>query len=428
MSNGRITNQTHFPKGIQIQDTASVEQRVISSQELAQGIGLRGVPTPFTQAQMLGAREPIPQRPLSQRQAEADRSALQRFWAKITGFFRRGETAAEAIPEPPAQAPIIIQTRALGTLTLLPQILPKKAQDNPQIRQAIAEKIDRGANLLYGLLSGDEIEPSLKNISDILWFLQMKAEVKVGNHSEGAISIPDPEGKICRFLDSCKEVYHRKSSHIEDFQKVDPHRGIDFHRGYSFRRRDVKNIDELLPYAKGTLLYGPLRQGVSNMPENRLWLKMEHFGAGLARGERIEGLESRPRNIHDFFATVAHGWDFFKSLARRLRGKNCPEGTFKERIPHELKKGFKKLVKEIKKAGRKDVAQIMQMLNPAKTGIRNMIKALGDAFAAVPPLADHLLEKIKEFNNLIAQKGYFDHFDVRIGKEVIFTLKDLAGE
>jgi hypothetical protein len=399
----------------------------VSRQELAQRIGLRGVPTPFTQAQMLGTQAPIPQRPLSQRQATTGRNALQRFWAKITGLFRRHEVEQEPIPEPPAPAPLIIQTKAFGTLTLLPEILPKKARSDPQIRQAIAEKIDRGANLLYGLLSGDEIEPSLKNISDILWFLHIKAETKVGNHTEGAISIPDPEGKICRFLDSCKEVYHRKSSHIEDFQKVDGHRGIDFHRGYSLLRRNVKNIDELLPYARGTLLYGPLRKGVSNMPENRLWLKMEPFGAGLARGRRIEGLESRPRNMHDFFATVAHGWDYFKSLTRRLRGKNCPEGTFKERIPHDLKKGFKKLVKEFKKAGRKDVAQLMQTLNPAKTGIRNMLKALGDAFAAVPPLSDYLLNKIKDFTNLIAQKPYLDHFDVRIGKEVIFVKEDLIG-
>ena len=421
-----IRNQIVWQRS-QVEESFLIEQRGIPTRQLAQRIGLRGVPTSFSQAQRLGRQEAIPQRQLTEHQASiGSKGVLKRFWAKLKGLISRGETDTEVIPEPPAKAPIVVQTKALGTLTLFPEVLPRNAQNNPQIRQAIAEKIDRGANLLYGLLSGDEVEPSLKNISDILWFLQMKAESKVGNHSEGAISISDPEGKICRFLDSCKEVYHRKSSHIEDFQKHDPHRGIDFHRGYSFLRRDIQDVNELLPYAKGTLLYGPLRKGISNMPENRLWLKMEPFGAGLARGKRIEGLESRSKNIHDFFATVAHGWDFFKSLGRRIRGVNSPEGTFKERIPEDLKKGFKGLLKEMKKMGRKDVAQVMESFNPTKTGIRNMIKALGDAFAAVPPLSDYLLNKIKDFNNFILQREYLDCFDVRIGKEVIFNQEDLV--
>ncbi|MCP4042078.1 MAG: hypothetical protein GY731_09025, partial [Gammaproteobacteria bacterium] len=131
-----------------------------------------------------------------------------------------------------------------------PVMLPGFENLNREEREeklaAIGEKVKKGNLLIKQLTENpgqfDNIDPTVENVADLMWALQIKAEQATGKpFSRGAMSIPDPDSKIRKFLDRCMnvkvegtvEAYNRQSSHLTEHQEISggSSRGIDMYDG-----------------------------------------------------------------------------------------------------------------------------------------------------------------------------------------------------
>lgn len=296
---------------------------------------------------------------------------------------------------------------------ILPQRIPQ-GMESGELHGQIQEKITRGHALYQSITSGQAETPAtLRNVTDLCFFLQAKGESLKGNFSQGAFSIPDPGCRVRTFLDSCPQAYQRVSSHIDDFQGTagGKHRGIDC-------EGSATELDTFMPYGKGSLLYGSLGQSEERqMPEDRLWLKMESHGAWLSSAKNGSDADGPHRygTVHDVGAFVGHSLSFLET-----RGQGSAAGTFKERIPDSVKNDYRALQEGMPD----DINVILQSKDPTNNskGIRVMVSNATAAAARAPEgLAKQRLEAF-----VTSVKTNYDHTDVRIGNEVILTAADFG--
>lgn len=302
--------------------------------------------------------------------------------------------------------------------SFLPKRIPKGMSPD-QLRQEVQAKINSGHQLVQQLNNGTHgtnggSRCSVKDMSDIMFFLQAKAESAKGSFKEGAFTLSDPGQRIRTFLDSCPQAYQRDSSHITAFQAVQGggHRGIDANGGGN-------NFDNVLPHGMKTLLYGTLAQSDGlKMPEDRLYLKIESHGAWLSRprgGDDANG-PHRAGNHHDVGAFLGHSLSFIAT-----RGQGSAEGTFKERIPNTVKNGYNQLIESMPEPAKTTLAQG----GPTNTaaGVRVMLDNVQKALAQVTPGSDEHT-KLSLFETSIRQN--YNHPELRFGNEIIFTAQDIG--
>lgn len=300
-----------------------------------------------------------------------------------------------------------------------PSFLPKridKNMDAGRIAQQVQAKIDSGHRLVSQLTNGTHAGGACttKDMTDIMFFLQAKAESSKGSFSEGAFTLSDPGQRIRSFLDSCPGAYQRDSSHITAFQAVQGggHRGID-------ANGSGKNFDELLPHGMKTLLYGSLQQnGALKMPEDRLYLKIESHGAWLSKprgGDDAAG-PHRAGNHHDVGAFLGHSLSFIAT-----RGQGSAAGTFKERIPNSVKNDFNQLMQSMPEPMKTTLGQG----DPTSTaaGIRVMLDNVDQALVQAGNGTQAHTE-LTQFRDQIQQN--YNHPNLRFGNEIIFTAQDVV--
>jgi hypothetical protein len=267
---------------------------------------------------------------------------------------------------------------------------------------------------------------TMENMTDIMTYLQARAQAQHGHHSEGSMSIPDPENRIKNFLDTSPDAYQRKSSHIGEFQN-DPdamgtQRGID-----AFGR--TKNPKEMLPNNMKTVMYGTMKQSETlKMGENRLWLKMEPHGA-WAFSPKVNDPNGpkRAANAHDGKAAVGHTFSFLET-----RGQGSKEGTRKERIPSDIAKEWKaiqKLAREELKGKPGVSKEISDMIREGEglqtaRGVRFISSYMGELQKS-PQFSEAMKEKVANLQNRFATEFPQDTMNVRIGNEVILKGSDL---
>jgi hypothetical protein len=298
---------------------------------------------------------------------------------------------------------------------ILPQRIPRN-MSTEQCLQQIQGKINTGHQLVTDLLNGNvpTRRCTVEDMTNIMWYLQVKGEQQKGNYSQGALSIPDPDHRIRDFLDTCKEGYQRESSHISGFQVQEggKHRGIDCYGSGN-------NMQELLPYGRSALLYGSLNRGEGmQMPNDRLWMKIESHGAWLTSpkgGRDVDG-PGRTANRHDVGAFWGHTFSFLAT-----RGQGSAAGTFKERIPDTVKNDFKDLCR----AAPQNIRDILTANTPTDKakGLRVMYQNAKNARDALPLEDSPLRTQLNNFIQNLEQN--YDNLDVRIGNEVILTQQDL---
>ena len=250
----------------------------------------------------------------------------------------------------------------------------------------------------------------------------------------------DPDGNLKDFLDSNKDVYQRVSSHIGEFQ--DAEGGVQ--RGIDNNKKSVKNMKDLklvLPHGKKTLMYGHMKKGVSGLKKNMLFMKTEDHGAYKFKPKVVDpkGPMSRKKNRHDASNAMGHSLGFIKSLYRKVAGKQSVAGVRKERIPKKLKNAYQNLIKHFREQGesKKSIVSILESGGPLRTsgGIRvineNMRVALNVLRKREGGIVKADLEAIHGVEDNINNMRWeddLDHLDVRIGREVIFTLDELGME
>lgn len=304
--------------------------------------------------------------------------------------------------------------------------LPKgKTQD--QLRDEVQEKINNGERLLHQIESNQTNGPcSLKNMTDLMTYMQAKAQVQGGNFHEGSMSIPDPDNKIKNFLDTCPEAYQRQSSHISEFQNQGDAKGT--HRGIDAYGR-TKNPDQMLPNNMKTVMYGSMNQDAPGMkmPENRLWLKMEPHGAwAFSPTVNDPNGPQRAANRHDGKAAVGHSLSFMET-----RGEGSKAGTRKERIPDDIKTAWKDFQAEARQdlKGKNPSDEVNAMLRKGEglqtaRGVR-FINDYLNTLKNTPELSDNIREKAAHMQHTLKSRFPEQTMNVRIGNEVILSNQEL---
>lgn len=294
-------------------------------------------------------------------------------------------------------------------------------RDMPRVLQ---ERVDSGHRIWTGVSNGTLQGPaSLEDVRDLMTFLMAKGMEKGDGFSEGAFNISDPDHRLRNFLDSSPEVYQRPSSHIEGFQQAPggSHRGIDV-RG---------NVT--LPYGKATLLYGGINSGVNGMAADRLFLKTEEHGCRLSARwtpNRDPNMRpDRPARFGDVGQFLGHAAGFFRTVLRGISGGRLfpnAKDSRKERIPGDVSKDFKAILKGLDRAGKADVAGILRQNDPLATsqGIRVMVANLDEALAR-QDLDQPTRDAMQRLRNELGTR--FDHLDVRIGNEIVLNQDELDG-
>jgi hypothetical protein len=375
-------------------------------------------------------------------------------------------------PQAPGQ--VAVEIPGLGrTVDISLAMLPEGLRGLPDIARLLGEKIVRGGAHFRDISAGnipDHLKPDYTGaltreeqfnkasmISDLAFFLQAQGEAKAGPFSEGAFSLPDPDGNILKFLTSYPHSYRRSSSHLEDLKaggqtgtKANPgveHYGLDLHG-------DGTSLDTILPNGRGTILFGKMpasllsardtgSPGLGEVRGDRLFLKIEPHGTG---GGGVDAVLRNPpgqtrgtmQKIGDFFGH-AGGW--IKSVCRRMFGNNSPAGSHKERIPPQMKSDYQAIVKLVGKAvglTRQEKTIIKDHISARNfggdsQGLRTMLLNLGLMESnAVAELRDNpgnaaLWTAIDKFKADWSPENGFDHPELRIGQEIILTDLELRG-
>ncbi len=317
------------------------------------------------------------------------------------------------------QVPVKVTIPGTGQeVDLDPSILPSRIPKDmtaEDLQRAVQEKIDRGHDLV-SQLNGDTHDGSpctLKDMTDIMFFLQAKSEGAKGSWEAGAFTISDPGNRINNFLNTCTGAYQRDSSHISDFQLLPggSHRGIDsFGSG--------KDLDSFLPHGKTTLLFGKLPQSDGlKMPEERLYLKMEPYGAWLfAPKVQNDDGPHRYSSWRDIGAAIGHSLSFLET-----RGQGSAAGSFKERVPSSVKTSFNEMVETMPR----EIQEILTEGDPTdkSKGIRFMLANVDLALQEVEAGSDEHTA-LTEFATKVRQD--YDHCGMRFGNEIIFTQQDIG--
>lgn len=323
-------------------------------------------------------------------------------------------------PASGASSEVSVQLQA----SALPSRIPK-SMSAEELQQVIQAKINAGQELVSQLTTGthDGSMCTNEDTTNLMWFLQAKAESLRGSFEEGAFSVEDPGQNIRKFLDTNPQSYQRVSSHIESFQSLPggAHRGIDCYGS-------VEKASDLLPNNMKTLLYGTMAGGMgkTDMPVDRIYLKIESHGSfiGRAKGGGDADGPRRFGNRHDVGAFVGHSFSFLSS-----QGKGSAAGTFKERIPDSVKQDFKNLIETTPEPSK----SILSAGKPTGTGggIRLMIANVDEAIRGLGSGDTALRETLEAFRESVAtakdEQGNlrYDHLECRIGNEIVLQAKDL---
>jgi hypothetical protein len=137
----------------------------------------------------------------------------------------------------------------------------------------------------------------------------------------------------------------------------------------------------------------------------------------------------RPARLGDVGQFLGHAAGFFRTVLRGISGGRLfpnAKDSRKERIPGDVTKDFKAILKGLDRSGKADVAGILRQNDPLATsqGIRVMVANLNEALAR-PDLDQPTRETMQRLSNELSAR--FDHLDVRIGNEIVLNQGELDG-
>ena len=261
---------------------------------------------------------------------------------------------------------------------------------NPAHVNAVKAKIASGKGLFDQVMAdGDRpARPTKKEVADVMWFLKSQAQGQIGEpFDKGAITVPDPGGKLKIYLASCTAKYTRSSSHLNGQQKA-PNggaMGIDFYDGASRDMTRVKDVDKLLPCGMHTLL---IQQITDAKGDQRLYLKMETEGCDWKGGHGLQA--------------IRHGINFASKRENEYKGR-------RENMPEDLKAAMKALASLAGKAAGDDRldAAGRALLQTLATALAQAAKANKES----EPNAGKLGTALRDFLNGIEAMTNSDAFE-----------------
>ena len=295
-------------------------------------------------------------------------------------------------------------------------------------------RVCRGSTLANRVLDGtyDNAAPRIETVIDVCWYLKGMAQEKLGeSYVEGALTVPDPGGKLARFFDNCKDAYPRKSSHLKPQQDTpeggSEGRGID--AGGQF------------PGGMNTVLLHPF---TTESGEKRLYIKFESAGAYGAPGKNRE-VARRPKTAADDAETKAHALSFMGKGDQDIKQKGFAKtregavdfavreaySTLRERAParvrpildHGQQHTKQNRAGEVTAAGRvKAAVGLSPLYWDVQTQSANVLKMQQQM---TPAELRAVAGPLVAWGDAMAAAGYGADLDIRLGDEVVLQPADL---
>jgi len=327
---------------------------------------------------------------------------------------------------PEKYMPLSVRVSTDTKATIYPSDIPGYGEMDEDAREEMVKKVGgkvkAGKDLLHRVLEkGDQnVAPTRKDVTDMMWYLKSKAEeTDEEAYERGAMTIPDPDGKIREFLDKSTEVYMRDSSHMEDQQKKvgGQARGIDFYEGVE--EGEVKDPDSLLPSGMRTVLY---QQVVTKKGEKRLYLKMETESARwnpfFSAREGEDSPENRPLRTGDKKNAVLHLGNLVKSKLGMSQGEDTALRGKREKLDPGVAKAYEAAMKSAEKH-KKEYPDVAELLAKGKGSIHAILEAIASLDQTESPLDDNTAQHLGECLKLMLTVYKIEDIESRVGSEVV---------
>ena len=298
-----------------------------------------------------------------------------------------------------------------------------------ELKQLLSGRISRGREIIRDVLAGNGTNHAATpaNVADLTLALHAAALRHGEKLPDGSFSVADPDGRLAQWLDTSSEVYIRTSSHIRGYQQmmVDGHlnmpRGIDIPEGRNGLMAGMRTVHY------GTV--PDLDTGGSG-PKRRLFLKCETFGVwhNTITKDQINrsmspGMTTRAARSGDWGESLRHMFSFIAT-----RGADATAGgARKEHMTHRVKTALETSVANLKAAGRKDLADMLEEGNVKKSGARRLLHNLDKAVARAPEDAT-LRGAVALIFKAVADDaaGLAGDLPNRLGNEIMIEAADLA--
>ena len=301
-----------------------------------------------------------------------------------------------------------------------------------ELRQLLSGRISHGREIIRDVLAGNgkvhRATPA--NVADMTLALHAAALRHGEKMQNGSFSVADPDGRLAQWLDTSQEVYIRASSHLKGYQKmkVDGHlnmtRGIDIPEGKNGLMAGMRTINY------GTVPDLDHLDNGGSGPNRRLFLKCETFGARISvispvdvARSKSNGMRTRYVNAGDFKQSFEHTRSYFAT-----RGADATAGgARKEHMTDRVKTALKTSVANLKAAGRKDLAAILEEGDVKKAGTRRLLHNLNKAFMLDPENAEMQKAAAMIFKAVDDDAaGLSGNLANRLGNEIMIETEDLT--
>ncbi|MCR5814178.1 MAG: hypothetical protein K6G15_06775 [Desulfovibrio sp.] len=294
-----------------------------------------------------------------------------------------------------------------------------------ELKNILAARIQRGRDILAAVYAGNgsRYAATTRNVACVTLALHAGTVKKGEINERGAFSVADPDGKLYHWLDTCKELYIRTSSHAEAYH----HQIVDGHMNMP------RGLD--IPEGMGGLMGGMRTLHYFTLPETggqprRLYLKCETYGifrSSISTEEeessRAPGMQTRQKRTGDTRESIKHCMSLSTVFTRR--GNNA--GNRKETTPGVILNAVEDAQRTLRMAGMNDQATILGQ-NVKGGGIRYLLNNLITVLEAVPDsaqareVADRLTDVIAEYANSGQRSGEAAN---RMGNEVMLEPEEI---
>ena len=303
-----------------------------------------------------------------------------------------------------------------------------------ELRQLLSGRISHGREIIRDVLAGNGGDhfATPANVADLTLALHAAALRHGEKLPNGSFSVSDPDGRLAQWLDTSREVYVRTSSHIKGYQKMQVDGHLNMPRGI-----DIPEGKNGLMAGMRTVHYGTvpdldhLDTGGSG-PNRRLFLKCETFGVWhntITQDEINRSItpDMKPRAARkgDWGESLNHMFSFVAT-----RGEDpTAGGARKEHMTDRVKTALKTSVANLKAAGRKDLAAILEEGNVTKAGTRRLLHNLNKAFMLDPEDAEMQKAAAMIFKAVDEDAaGLSGDLNNRLGNEIMIETEDLTGD
>ena len=318
---------------------------------------------------------------------------------------------------------------------------PKNVEE---LKAIIKARVDKGLEIYKDVLAGNGFrhKATPRNVACLTLALHAATLNKGEFNERGAFSISDPDGRLYQWLDSCKEVYTRTSTHAKQYHHatVDGHmnmpRGLDVPAGMGGLMGGMKTLQYFtLPSANGQ--------------SRRLYLKTETHGIYNStisdeedQKSRAPGMQCRGRRSTDIKESLLH----CGSLATVFTRKGNNVGNRKEDLPGTVKDSMNRAAQKLRQMGLAAEADKLgegneeSLFKKENGGIRQLLENITEILKAprdivvqnnILVVLNEVIQTIQNYANETNESGFLKRsgeISARIGNEVMLDPKDFKFE